>query len=100
MGDVGGRDEVDISEYLVTLIRFKGTARSVDMATLLYAFKRSEARFHAYMECIEVQFQRVEKRIDQCLGVETIEAAPETGVFAGHTMSTGSYGSHGSEDSS
>merc|ERR1712048_412182 len=54
--DVKGTGEVDIDEFVLSLMRFQGGARAVDVATLLYEGKRNEARWNAYMDYIEEQF--------------------------------------------
>merc|ERR1712187_780653 len=61
--DVKGTGEVDIDEFVLSLMRFQGGARAVDVATLLYEGKRNEARWHAYMDYIEEQFDVVKKRL-------------------------------------
>merc|ERR1712003_355184 len=61
--DVKGTGEVDIDEFVLSLMRFQGGARAVDVATLLYEGKRSEARWNAYMDYIEEQFDVVKKRL-------------------------------------
>merc|ERR1712048_1024631 len=61
--DVNGVGEVNIDEYVLSLMRFQGSARAVDVATLLYEGKRNEARWNAYMDYIEEQFDVVKKRL-------------------------------------
>merc|ERR1712048_1505492 len=61
--DVNGTDEVNIDEFVLSLTRFQGSARAVDVATLLYEGKRNEARWNAYMDYIEEQFDVVKKRL-------------------------------------
>merc|ERR1712113_1209431 len=61
--DVTGTDEVNIDEFVLSLMRFQGSARAVDLATLLYEGKRNEARWNAYMDYIEEQFDVVKKRL-------------------------------------
>merc|ERR1712019_218715 len=61
--DVNGTDEVNIDEFVLSLMRFQGSARAVDVATLLYEGKRNEARWNAYMDYIEEQFDVVKKRL-------------------------------------
>merc|ERR1712003_207388 len=61
--DVKGTDEVNIDEFVLSLMRFQGSARAVDVATLLYEGKRNEARWNAYMDYIEEQFDVVKKRL-------------------------------------
>merc|ERR1712003_62726 len=61
--DVNGTGEVNIDEFVLSLMRFQGSARAVDVATLLYEGKRNEARWNAYMDYIEEQFDVVKKRL-------------------------------------
>merc|ERR1712019_237289 len=61
--DVNGVGEVGIDEFVLSLMRFQGSARAVDLATLLYEGKRNEARWNAYMDYIEEQFDVVKKRL-------------------------------------
>merc|ERR1712019_305119 len=61
--DVTGTGEVNIDEFVLSLMRFQGSARAVDVATLLYEGKRNEVRWHAYMDYIEEQFDVVKKRL-------------------------------------
>merc|ERR1712084_53133 len=61
--DVTGQGEVNIDEFVLSLMRFQGSARSVDVATLLYEGKRSEARWNAYMDYIEEQFDVLKTRL-------------------------------------
>merc|ERR1712019_45860 len=61
--DVNGVGEVNIDEFVLSLMRFQGSARAVDVATLLYEGKRNEARWNAYMDYIEEQFDVVKKRL-------------------------------------
>merc|ERR1712019_223355 len=61
--DVNGTNEVNIDEFVLSLMRFQGSARAVDVATLLYEGKRNEARWNAYMDYIEEQFDVVKKRL-------------------------------------
>merc|ERR1712084_34353 len=61
--DVTGSGEVSIDEFVLSLMRFQGSARAVDVATLLYEGKRNEARWNAYMDYIEEQFDAVKKRL-------------------------------------
>merc|ERR1719343_1779496 len=61
--DVNGTGEVNIDEFVLSLMRFQGSARAVDVATLLYEGKRNEARWNAYMEYIEEQFDVVKRRL-------------------------------------
>merc|ERR1712084_197461 len=61
--DVTGQGEVNIDEFVLSLMRFQGSARSVDVATLLYEGKRSEARWNAYMDYIEEQFDVLRSRL-------------------------------------
>jgi hypothetical protein len=61
--DVTGMGEVNIDEFVLSLMRFQGSARSVDVATLLYEGKRSEARWNAYMDYIEEQFDVLRSRL-------------------------------------
>merc|ERR1712019_247078 len=61
--DVNGMGEVSIDEFVLSLMRFQGSARAVDVATLLYEGKRNEARWNAYMDYIEEQFDVVKKRL-------------------------------------
>merc|ERR1712187_727566 len=61
--DVSGMGEVNIDEFVLSLMRFQGSARAVDVATLLYEGKRNEARWNAYMDYIEEQFDVVKKRL-------------------------------------
>merc|ERR1712110_1187598 len=61
--DVNGSGEVSIDEFVLSLMRFQGSARAVDVATLLYEGKRNEARWNAYMDYIEEQFDVVKKRL-------------------------------------
>merc|ERR1712048_139994 len=61
--DVAGTGEVSIDEFVLSLMRFQGSARAVDVATLLYEGKRNEARWNAYMDYIEEQFDVVKKRL-------------------------------------
>merc|ERR1712087_1043204 len=61
--DVTGMGEVNIDEFVLSLMRFQGSARSVDVATLLYEGKRSEARWNAYMDYIEEQFDALKARL-------------------------------------
>merc|ERR1712187_58652 len=61
--DVSGTGEVNIDEFVLSLMRFQGNARAVDVATLLYEGKRNEARWNAYMEYIEEQFDVVKRRL-------------------------------------
>merc|ERR1719343_867218 len=57
--DVNGTGEVNIDEFVLSLMRFQGSARAVDVATLLYEGKRNEARWNAYMDYIEENFDAV-----------------------------------------
>merc|ERR1712003_487133 len=61
--DVTGTGEVSIDEFVLSLLRFQGSARAVDVATLLYEGKRNEARWNAYMDYIEEQFDVLKKRL-------------------------------------
>merc|ERR1712187_500410 len=61
--DVEGTGEVNIDEFVLSLMRFQGSARAVDVATLLYEGKRNEARWNAYMDYIEEQFDVLKKRL-------------------------------------
>merc|ERR1711933_528386 len=61
--DVTGSGEVSIDEFVLSLMRFQGGARAVDVATLLYEGKRSEARWNAYMDYIEEQFDALKVRL-------------------------------------
>merc|ERR1711933_536397 len=61
--DVTGTGEVSIDEFVLSLMRFQGGARAVDVATLLYEGKRSEARWNAYMDYIEEQFNALKTRL-------------------------------------
>merc|ERR1712019_227968 len=61
--DVTGTGEVSIDEFVLSLMRFQGGARAVDVATLLYEGKRSEARWNAYMDYIEEQFNALKARL-------------------------------------
>merc|ERR1712019_306423 len=61
--DVNGTDEVNIDEFVLSLMRFQGSARAVDVATLLYEGKRNEARWNAYMDYIEEQFDALKARL-------------------------------------
>merc|ERR1712187_490469 len=61
--DVAGTGEVNIDEFVLSLMRFQGSARAVDVATLLYEGKRNEARWNAYMDYIEEQFDALKKRL-------------------------------------
>merc|ERR1712014_138984 len=61
--DVNGTGEVNIDEFVLSLMRLQGSARAVDVATLLYEGKRNEARWNAYMDYIEEQFEVVKKRL-------------------------------------
>merc|ERR1712019_314020 len=61
--DVSGTGEVNIDEFVLSLMRFQGSARAVDVATLLYEGKRSEARWNAYMDYIEEQFNVLKNRL-------------------------------------
>merc|ERR1712228_848230 len=61
--DVKGTGEVDIDEFVLSLMRFQGGARAVDVATLLYEGKRNEARWNAYMDYIEEQFDVLKSRL-------------------------------------
>merc|ERR1711904_74965 len=61
--DVNGTGEVNIDEFVLSLMRFQGSARAVDVATLLYEGKRNEVRWNAYMDYIEEQFDVVKKRL-------------------------------------
>merc|ERR1719343_1219301 len=61
--DVEGKGEVNIDEFVLSLMRFQGSARAVDVATLLYEGKRNEVRWNAYMDYIEEQFDVVKKRL-------------------------------------
>merc|ERR1711937_955764 len=62
--DVNGAGEVNIDEYVLSLMRFQGSARAVDVATLLYEGKRNEARWNAYMDYIEEQFDALKVRLN------------------------------------
>merc|ERR1712048_331333 len=61
--DVKGTGEVNIDEFVLSLMRFQGGARAVDVATLLYEGKRNEARWSAYMDYIEEQFDAVKRKL-------------------------------------
>merc|ERR1712187_913533 len=61
--DVNGTGEVNIDEFVLSLMRFQGSARAVDVATLLYEGKRNEARWNAYMDYIEEQFDVLKRRL-------------------------------------
>merc|ERR1712137_481132 len=61
--DVNGVGEVSIDEFVLSLMRFQGSARAVDLATLLYEGKRNEARWSAYMDYIEEQFYALKRRL-------------------------------------
>merc|ERR1712003_489360 len=61
--DVSGMGEVNIDEFVLSLMRFQGSARAVDVATLLYEGKRNEARWNAYMDYIEEQFDVLRSRL-------------------------------------
>merc|ERR1712048_1099970 len=61
--DVTGTGEVSIDEFVLSLMRFQGSARAVDVATLLYEGKRNEARLNAYMDYIEEQFDALKTRL-------------------------------------
>jgi len=61
--DVSGADEVSIDEFVLSLMRFQGSARAVDVATLLYEGKRNEARWNAYMDYIQEQFNALKLRL-------------------------------------
>merc|ERR1712060_913417 len=61
--DVSGKGEVNIDEFVLSLMRFQGGARAVDVATLLYEGKRNEARWNAYMDYIEEQFDALKARL-------------------------------------
>merc|ERR1712187_788824 len=61
--DVKGTGEVSIDEFVLSLMRFQGGARAVDVATLLYEGKRNEARWNAYMDYIEEQVDVLKKRL-------------------------------------
>merc|ERR1712003_5268 len=61
--DVNGTGEVNIDEFVLSLMRFQGSARAVDVATLLYEGKRNEARWNAYMDYIEEQFDALKRRL-------------------------------------
>merc|ERR1712048_985733 len=62
--DVTGSGEVSIDEFVLSLMRFQGSARAVDVATLLYEGKRNEARWNAYMDYIEEQFDALKARLN------------------------------------
>merc|ERR1712019_52205 len=87
--DVKGTGEVDIDEFVLSLMRFQGGARAVDVATLLYEGKRNEARWNAYMDYIEEQFDVLKKRLridSGKLGLGSVEThvsqAPVVSVFS------------------
>merc|ERR1712187_989558 len=61
--DVNGSGEVNIDEFVLSLMRFQGSSRAVDVATLLYEGKRNEARWNAYMDYIEEQFDALKARL-------------------------------------
>merc|ERR1712227_128287 len=61
--EVNGTGEVNIDEFVLSLMRFQGSARAVDVATLVYEGKRNEARWSAYMDYIEEQFDVVKRRL-------------------------------------
>jgi hypothetical protein len=61
--DVTGSNEVSIDEFVLSLMRFQGGARAVDVATLLYEGKRNEARWNAYMDYIQEQFNALKLRL-------------------------------------
>lgn len=58
--DLSGEGEVSIEEFVLALVRFRGTASHVDIATLLYECKRSAKRWEAYMQFIEQQFKTLQ----------------------------------------
>ena len=54
--DVEGKHVVDIDEFVVGMMRLKGTAKGVDVATLMYENKKVFVRLVAFMKYVEDNF--------------------------------------------
>jgi hypothetical protein len=54
--DEKGTGEVAISSFMAGLMRYKGTASHVDIATLIYESKKSAKKWDAYVDYVEAQF--------------------------------------------
>lgn len=60
--------EVSIDEFIMTCMRLKGTARSLDMAAMLFENKRLYKSLKAFMEGVEGAMTTIEHRLDQLSG--------------------------------
>jgi hypothetical protein len=57
--DVDESGEVAIEEFIMGCMRLKGTAKSIDMAALLYDNKKLHATIHRHMSTLESQLYEV-----------------------------------------
>jgi len=60
--DVDGDDEVDINEFVTGCLRFKGTAKSIDVCTLLYEVRRLKRKLTNHFQQVETQLYGQEEK--------------------------------------
>jgi len=64
---VNNAEEVNVDEMIIALLRMQGTAKAVDMATLIYTNKRNTQRLDVHMANLEDKFGRLEDRLRSLL---------------------------------
>jgi len=73
--DVEGKHVVDIDEFVVGMMRLKGAAKGVDVATIMYENKKIFVRLVAFMKYVEDNFLLMRK----AMNIELQETARANG---------------------
>jgi len=69
--DLSGSGEVSIDEFVNTLMRLKGSAKALDLATLIYENKRIMVKMSGFMRYVRAQFESIKDH----LGFEDAEGS-------------------------
>jgi len=62
--DINQKGEVDIDEFVVGMMRLKGGAKGVDVASLIYENRKVVVRLAAFMKFVQNKFSKLEGLLD------------------------------------
>jgi len=78
--DVEGKHVVDIDEFVVGMMRLKGTAKGVDVATLMYENKKVFVRLVAFIKYVEDNFALIRN----AMNIEHMDSGKGSKGFQGY----------------
>ena len=73
--DVGGRGEVNLEEFVMGCLNLRGSAKTLDMATLMRENKRTAQRLDIHARRLEKQLKAVERRLPPVRSINTMDLA-------------------------